>query len=85
MKEESGRATVWDHAAETGMQDTIRQIAAVFPIDDISIYSPGKLTWLRKRPRKYHRIRLLNRTLKLLKQPGDYLRNSNSITARYHD
>ena len=57
MKEESGRGAVWDHAAETGLQETIRQIAAVFPIDDISIYSPGRLTWLRERPRKYHRIR----------------------------
>ncbi|EBG5293725.1 hypothetical protein FI178_01910 [Salmonella enterica subsp. enterica] len=57
MKEESGRTAVWDHAVETGMQETIRKIATVFPIDDISIYSPGKLTWLRERPRKYHRIR----------------------------
>ncbi|MFB5948417.1 hypothetical protein [Klebsiella pasteurii] len=57
MKEESGRTAVWDHAAETNMQDTIRRISAVFPIDDISIYSPGKLTWLRERPRKYRRIR----------------------------
>lgn len=57
MKEISGRAAVWEHAAETGMQDTLRQIAAVFPIEDISIYSPGKLTWLRERPRKYQRIR----------------------------
>lgn len=30
MKEESGRTAVWDHAAETGMQDPIRRIAAVF-------------------------------------------------------
>lgn len=57
MKVESGRAAVWDLAADTGLQDAIRQIAAVFPIDDISIYSPGRLTCLRERPRKYHRIR----------------------------
>lgn len=57
MKGVSGRAAVRDHAAETDMQETIRKIATVFPIDDISIFSPGKLTWLRERPYKYHRIR----------------------------
>lgn len=74
MKEESGRAAVWDHAAETGMQDPIRQIAAVFPIDDISIYSPGKLTWLRDRPRKYHRIRPFESDIYVDPANGELLR-----------
>lgn len=74
MKEVSGRAAVWNHAAETGMQDTIRQIAAVFPIDDISIYSPGKLTWLRERPRKYQRIRPFESDVYVDPATGELLR-----------
>ncbi len=42
MKEESGRAAVWDHAVETGMQEAIRKIATISPINYISIFSPGK-------------------------------------------
>ncbi|CND61776.1 hypothetical protein [Yersinia intermedia] len=59
MKIEKGRAAVWEHAAEANMQDIIRKIAALFDIDDIAIFTPGKLTYLKNKPRKYIRIRLL--------------------------
>lgn len=57
MKEERGRAAVWEHAAEAGLQDDIKRIAAVFDIADIAIHTPGKLTYLDKRPVKYTKIR----------------------------
>lgn len=59
MKIEKGRSAVWQHAAETGMQDDIKRIAAIFDIDDIAIHTPGKLTYLKERPHKYIRIRPL--------------------------
>lgn len=58
MKEERGRAAVWEHAAEAGMQEDIKRIAAVFPIADVAIFTPGKLTYLDQRPTKpKHTIR----------------------------
>lgn len=57
MKIERGRAAVWQHAEEAGLQDVIRQVAAVFDLSDVAISTPGKLTYLNERPRKYHRIR----------------------------
>ncbi|HDL6956651.1 TPA: hypothetical protein PXM37_004399 [Yersinia enterocolitica] len=59
MKIEKGRTAVWEHAAEANMQETIRKIAALFDIDDIAIFTPGKLTYLKNKPRKYTRIRPL--------------------------
>lgn len=59
MKIAKGRATVWEHAAEANMQETIRKIAALFDIDDIAIFTPGKLTYLKNKPHKYIRIRPL--------------------------
>jgi len=57
MKVESGRDAVWQHAEEAGLQDDIKRIAAFFPIADIAIHTPGKLTYLKEKPVKYHRIR----------------------------
>ncbi len=57
MKIERGRAAVWQHAEEAGLQDVIRQVAAVFDLADVAISTPGKLTYLNERPRKYHRIK----------------------------
>lgn len=57
MKEERGRAAVWAHAGEAGMQDFIRRVAAVFDLSDIAISTPGKLSYLDKRPVKYTKIR----------------------------
>ncbi|EKN6246755.1 hypothetical protein DVQ44_01875 [Yersinia enterocolitica] len=59
MKIEKCRTAVWEHAAEANMQETIRKIAALFDIDDIAIFTPGKLTYLKNKPRKYTRIRPL--------------------------
>ncbi|CAI1622154.1 Uncharacterised protein [Serratia quinivorans] len=56
MKIEHGRAAVWQHAAEANMQDAIKKIAAIFDIDDIAIFTPGKLTYLKNKPVKYNRI-----------------------------
>lgn len=57
MKEERGRAAVWQHAEEADLQSVIRQVAAVFELSDVAIITPGKLTYLVERPRKYTRIR----------------------------
>lgn len=57
MKVERGRAAVWQHAEEADLQDVIRQVAAVFDISDVAIITPGKLTYLNEKPRKYKRIR----------------------------
>lgn len=57
MKVERGREAVWQHAEEADLQDVIRQVAAVFDIADVAIITPGKLTYLNEKPRKYTRIR----------------------------
>lgn len=56
MKIEQGRAAVWAHAAEADLQDAIKKVAAIFDIDDIAIFTPGKLTYLKNKPVKYKRI-----------------------------
>ncbi len=56
MKIEKGRAAVWEHAAEADLQDAIKKVAAIFDIDDIAIFTPGKLTYLKNKPVKYKRI-----------------------------
>ncbi len=56
MKIEKGRAAVWEHAAEADLQDAIKKVAAIFDIDDIAIFTPGKLTYLKNKPFKYKRI-----------------------------
>jgi hypothetical protein len=56
MEVKQGRREVWQHAAEANMQDAIRKIAAIFDIDDIAIFTPGKLTYLKNKPVKYNRI-----------------------------
>ena len=57
MKTEVGRVAVWQHAEEADLQDVIRKVAAHFDIDDIAIHTPGKLSYVKEPPRKYHRIR----------------------------
>ncbi|WP_413507496.1 hypothetical protein [Serratia proteamaculans] len=56
MEVKQGRREVWQHAAEANMQDTIKKIAAIFDIDDIAIFTTGKLTYLKNKPVKYNRI-----------------------------
>ncbi|CAI2144834.1 Uncharacterised protein [Serratia fonticola] len=56
MKVAQGRQEVWQHAAEANMQEAIKRIAAIFDIDDIAIFTPGKLTYLKNKPIKYKRI-----------------------------
>ena len=52
MKEvKCGRAAVWEHAGEAGLQDFLRMVASHFDIDDIAIHTPGKLTFLKEQPR----------------------------------
>lgn len=51
MKEEQGREAVWAHAEEADLQEFIRKVAAVFPVGDIAIHTPGKLTYVNERPR----------------------------------
>lgn len=59
MEIERGRAAVWKHAEEAGMQDDIKRIAAVFDIADIAIITPDKMTYLDQKPRKVTRVRAL--------------------------
>lgn len=52
MKEvKRGRAAVWEHAGEAGLQEFIAAVAARFTIDDIAIHTPGKLTYVNEHPR----------------------------------
>jgi len=65
---------VWQHAEEAGLQDDIKRIAAIFPIDDIAIHTPGKLTWLKEKPVKYHRIRPFESDVRIDVATGQLLR-----------
>jgi hypothetical protein len=56
MEVKHGRREVWQHVADANMQDAIKKIAAIFDIDDIAIFTPGKLTYLKNKPVKYKRI-----------------------------
>ncbi|HEJ9051027.1 hypothetical protein ACTVPH_03825 [Serratia marcescens] len=59
MEVKHGRREVWQHAAEANMQEAIKKIAAIFDIDDVAIFPPGKLTYLKNKPVKHIRIRPL--------------------------
>lgn len=74
MKRDVGREAVWQHAAEAGIQDDIRKIASYFPIDDIAIFTPGKLTFLKQKPQKYTRIRPFESDVKIDVATGELLR-----------
>lgn len=74
MKIEVGRAAVWQHAEEAGLQDMIRKVASHFDIADIAIHTPGKLTYLHEAPRKYTRIRPFESDVKLDVATGQLLR-----------
>lgn len=56
MKVEQGREAVWQHINEMGMADDIKKIAQYFDIADISVIGGGKMTFLKEKPRKMHRV-----------------------------
>lgn len=56
MKVEQGREAVWQHINEMGMADDIKKIAQYFDIADISVICGGKMTFLKEKPRKMHRV-----------------------------
>lgn len=76
MKEERGRKEVWSHAEETGMQEFIKSVSAHFPISDIAIFSPGRLTYLDQRPVKYTRIRPFDHDTEIDNSTGKIRRKS---------
>ncbi|QXG07645.1 hypothetical protein [Erwinia phage Snitter] len=56
MEIKTGKAEVWKHAGEAGMQEKIRLISQYFDIKDISIIYNGKMTYIEDRPRPVHRV-----------------------------
>lgn len=52
----TGRAEVWAHCGEAGLQDDIKMISKYFDIDDISVVYGDKFTYMNNRPRKYVRV-----------------------------
>lgn len=52
----TGRAEVWAHCGEAGIQDDIKMISKYFDIDDISVVFNGKFSYMNQRPRKYVRV-----------------------------
>lgn len=76
MKEvKRGREAVWEHAGEAGLQDFLRMVASHFDIDDVAIYTPGKLTFLKEQPRppKY-RIRPFDNDMRIDVPTGRLMR-----------
>lgn len=69
---ETGRAAVWTHCAEAGLQDDIKMISKYFDIKDISVIFNGKFTYIDERPRKYVRVKpgVTIDTNELLKEQG---------------
>jgi len=66
-----GRAAVWEHAKECGIDKDIALIAKHFDIKEINIFTPGdggKLTYLSERPRKLHKIAVAAKPEKTLDQ-----------------
>lgn len=61
MIELRGSQAVKEHAQEAGIADDISRIVAAFggasAIKDISVFTPGKLTYINERPHKYVRIK----------------------------
>ncbi|APU93205.1 hypothetical protein HOR61_gp05 [Escherichia phage vB_EcoS-IME253] len=53
----TGRAEVWAHCGEAGIQDDIKQISRFFDIKDISVVYDGKFSYVDERPRKYVRVK----------------------------
>lgn len=78
MKIEVGRAAVWQHAEEADLQDMIRKVAAHFEIADIAIHTPGKLSYLKEAPRKYHRIRPFESDHRFDTATGKIVRKGNA-------
>lgn len=52
----TGRAEVWKHCGEAGLQDDIKMISKYFDIDDISVVFNGKFSYMNQRPRKHVRV-----------------------------
>lgn len=58
MDIKQGRQAVWTHAQEVEMDDFIRKVSAAFPdaIDDVAIYSYGRLSYVNNIPPKVIRV-----------------------------
>lgn len=56
MQIKTGKAEVWQHAKECGLDEAIALIAKYFEIKDVSIIGNGKLTYIDERPRKMVRV-----------------------------
>lgn len=54
---ETGRAAVWAHCGEAGLQDDIKHISRFFDIKDISVVFNGKFSYMDEQPRKYVRVK----------------------------
>lgn len=54
---ETGRAAVWAHCGEAGLQDDIKKISKYFDIQEISVVYGGKFSYIQDRPRKYVRVK----------------------------
>ena len=69
---ETGRAAVWAHCGEAGIQDDIKLISKYFDIKDISVIFNGKFTYMDERPRKYVRVKpgVTINTNEFLKEQG---------------
>lgn len=61
MIEQRGGEAVKQHAEEAGIADDIKRIVAAFggssAIKDVAIFTPGKLTYVNEKPRRYVRIK----------------------------
>jgi len=61
MEIKRGGAAVKEHAIEAGIDDDLSRIIAAFggksAVKDISIYTPGKLTFINEAPQKVTRVR----------------------------
>lgn len=69
---ETGRAAVWAHCGEAGIQDDIKKISKYFDIQDISVVHGGKFSYMEDRPRKYARVKpgVTINTNEFLKEQG---------------
>lgn len=61
MEIKQGAAAVKEHAIEAGIDDDLSRIIQAFggkeQVKDIAIITPGKMTFIKERPQKVHRVR----------------------------
>lgn len=69
---ETGRAAVWAHCGEAGIQDDIKKISKYFDIQEVSVVYGGKFSYMEDRPRKYVRVKpgVMINTNEFLKEQG---------------